>query len=242
MFLVDGADLAGRLTNILAIPYLWRVQPAFTALSALVAVLGVVALVRRGRAGWPVLACVAVPVAVCVLAWALVHPVFGYVIYTFVWLRVPYAMLLAAGLIFVRPRLLGLALGALLLAGNAWGVANHWASPNVPLDRVAALIAADTSPGDGLLLSTTQAARWGLAYYLGPPYAGRIDGLDVGDIPAAGWPILTPPQALRDKRLWVVLPDGEALPFPPASLAPAMPRALQQRVGNVLVERYDRVP
>jgi 4-amino-4-deoxy-L-arabinose transferase-like glycosyltransferase len=241
LFLVDGTDLLGRLTGILAIPYLWRVQPAFTALSALVGVLGVVALVRRGRAGWPVLACAVVPVAVCVLAWALVHPVFGYVIYTFVWLRVPYAMLLAAGLIFVRPRLLGVALGALLLAGNVWGLKNHWQAANPPLDRVAALIAPDVA-GDGLLLSTTQATRWALAYYVGPPYAGRIDGLDVGDIPAAGWPILTPMQALRDKRLWVVLPDGEELPFSPAALAPAMQRTMQQRIGTVLVERYDRVP
>jgi len=242
LFLVDGADLTGRLTGILAIPYLWRVQPLFTALSALVAMLGVVALVRGGRGGWPVLACVAVPVGVCVLAWALVHPVFGYVIYTFVWLRVPYAMLLAAGLLFVRPRLLGLALGALLLAGNAWGLKNHWEAANPPLDRVAALIAPDTQPGDGLLLSTTQATRWALAYYLGPPYAGRIDGLDVSDIPAEGWPILTQAQALRDKRLWVVLPDGEEPPFPPASLAPAMRRTVRERLGNVLVERYDRAP
>jgi hypothetical protein len=170
-----------------------------------------------------------------------VHPVFGYVIYTFVWLRIPYAMLLAAGLIFVRPRLLGVALGALLLAGNVWGLKNHWQAANPPLDRVAALIAPDVA-GDGLLLSTTQATRWALAYYVGPPYAGRIDGLDVGDIPAAGWPILTPMQALRDKRLWVVLPEGEELPFSPAALAPAMQRTMQQRIGTVLVERYDRVP
>ncbi len=242
MFLVDGADLLGRLTDILAIPYLWRVQPLFTALSALVAALGVVALVRGGRGGWPVLACAVVPVGVCVLAWAVVHPVFGYVIYTFVWLRVPYAMVLAAGLMFVRPRLLGMALAALLLAGNVWGVANHWASANVPLDRVATLIASDTQPGDGLLLGTTQATRWALAYYLGPPYAGRIDGLDIGDIPAEGWPILAPARALQDKRLWVVLPNGEELPFPPAALAPAMQRALQEHVGPVLVERYDRAP
>jgi mannosyltransferase len=229
LFLVDRADLIGRLTNLLGVPYVWR-APAplvLSAVSAVVGVLGVVALLRRGRAGWPILAGALVPVGVCVLAWALVHPVFGYVIYTFVWLRVPYAMLLAAGICSVRPRLLRLAVAAPLLLGNLWGLANYKLSPNVPLDRVAALIGSQAQPGDGLLLGTTQATRWALAYYLGPPYAGRLDGLDVADIPAEAWPILAPARALHDKRLWLVLPDGEALPFLPATLAPAMQRAVQ---------------
>ena len=180
------------------------------------------------------------PLAICVLAWALLHPVFGYVIYTFVWLRLPYAMLIAAGIVAIRPRWLAAGAAALLLLGNVWGLANYKATATVPLDRVAALIGSDLRPGDGLLLSSSAAARWGLAYYLGPPYAGRLDGLDIADVPVQGWPIATPERALQDSRLWVVLPDGEAPPFPPAALAPAMTRALQQRVGSVVVERYDR--
>ncbi len=240
LFLVDGAGLRERLTSLLAVPYLWRALPPFVALSAVVALAGILALLRAGRAGWPALACAVVPVGVCVLAWALAHPVFGYVVYTFVWLRVPYAILLAAGLLWLRPRWLGAGLGALLLFGNIWGLANYKTQPNVPLDQVAALIGADPRPRDGLLLSTTQATRWALAYYLGPPYAGRLDGLDVADIPAEGWPILSAARAGRDRRLWVVVPDGEVLPFPPADLAPAMTRALERRFGNVRVERYDQ--
>jgi hypothetical protein len=240
MFLIDRAWLANILTGLLAIPFLWRGQPPFVALSAVLGIAGVIALVRAGRRGLPILAAAAVPVGVCVLAWALLHPVFGYVIYTFVWLHAPYAMLLAAGLFSVRPRWLGLGAGALLVLGNLWGLANYKATPNVPLDRVAAFIGAAAQPGDGVLLSTTQATRWALAYYLGPPYAGRLDGLDVADVPAEGWPIGTPEQALREQRLWVVLPDGEAAPFPLATLVPAMQRAVQQRFGNVAVERYDR--
>jgi uncharacterized membrane protein len=239
LFLVDRAWLLNTLSGQLAIPYLWRALPPFLALYAAIAVVGVVALARAGRRGLPLLAAVAVPLAVCVLAWALLHPVFGYVIYTFVWLGLPYAMLIAAGIAALRPRWLGAGAAALLLLGNFWGLANYKATPTPPLDRVAALIGADLRPGDGLLLSTTQATRWGLAYYLGPPYAGRLDGLDVADVPAEGWPILTPGQARRTTRLWVVLPDGETLPFPPAELAPEMTRALQQRFSAVLVERYD---
>jgi uncharacterized membrane protein len=240
IFLIDRAGLASVLSGQLAIPYLWRAQPPFVALYAVVAIAGVVALLRAGWRGLPVLAAVVVPLLVCVLAWAVVHPVFGYVIYTFVWLRLPYAMLIAAGLAAIRPRLLGVAAAALLLLGNVWGLANYKATATVPLDRVAALIGADLRPGDGLLLSTSAAARWGLAYYLGPPYAGRIDGLDVADVPAEGWPIRTPEQALRQTRLWVVLPDGEDPPFPPADLAPGLLPALHQRFGSVLLERYDR--
>jgi 4-amino-4-deoxy-L-arabinose transferase-like glycosyltransferase len=241
-FLIDRAGLAAILTGLLAVPYLWRALPPFAALSAVLAALGIVALLRAGRRGLPVLAGVVVPLGVCVLAWAFVHPVFGYVIYTFVWLRIPYAMLLAAGLAALRPRLLGVGAAVLLLFGDAWGLANYKATPNPPLDRVAALLGKAAEPGDGVLLSTSQATRWGLAYYLGPPYAGRLGGLDVADVPAEGWPILTPAEAQRTTRLWVVQPEGETLPFPPAELAPAMSRAMQQRIGTVLVERYDRAP
>ena len=191
--------------------------------------------------GLPVLAATGVPLLVCLLGWALVHPVFGYVIYTFQWLRVPYVMLLAAGLLALRPRGLGAAALALLLLGDVWGLANLQASRNVPLDAVAALLGAEQHPGDGLLLSTAGATRWGLAYYLGPPYAGRIDGLDIADTPLEGWAIRTQARALRQTRLWVVLPDAEGPPFDPAALAPAMTRALHRRFGEVTVDRYDRV-
>jgi 4-amino-4-deoxy-L-arabinose transferase-like glycosyltransferase len=240
LFLVDGPGLVNMLIGQLAIPYLWRAQPPFAALYGLLAIVGVVALVRARARGLPILATVVVPLAVCVLAWALLHPVFGYVIYSFVWLRLPYAMLIAAGLFAIRPRWLGCAAVALLLFGNVWGLANYKATSTPPLDRVAALIGADLQPGDGLLLSTSQATRWGLAYYLGPPYAGRLEGLDVADVPAEGWPIGTPERALLATRLWVVVPDGEALPFAPAALAPTMVLALHQRISAVLVERYDR--
>ncbi len=240
-FLVDAAWVRGVLTGLLAIPRLWRGQFPFVLLSAGIAVAGVVALTRAGRGGLPVLAATGVPLLVCLLGWALVHPVFGYVIYTFQWLRVPYVMLLAAGLLALRPRGLGAAALALLLLGDVWGLANLQASRNVPLDAVAALLGAEQHPGDGLLLSTAGATRWGLAYYLGPPYAGRIDGLDIADTPLEGWAIRTQARALRQTRLWVVLPDAEGPPFDPAALAPAMTRALHRRFGEVTVDRYDRV-
>jgi mannosyltransferase len=239
-FLVDAAWMRGTLTGLLAVPYLWRGAALFAVLCGLLAIFGVVALARAGACGLPVLGVVLVPLAVCLLAWALVHPVFGYVTYTFLWLRAPYAVLLAAGALALRPRPLGAAALALLLLGECWGLTNYKATRAVPLDDAAALIAAAELPGDGLLLSNVAAARWGLAYYLGPPYAGHIDGLDVADMPAEGWPIDTPEQALRQARLWVVLPDGEVPPFELSALAPTMALALHRRLGGLTVDRYDR--
>ena len=240
LFLTNGAGLRETLIGLLAVPFLWRVQLPFILLSGAIALAGVVALLRASRDGLAILATAVVPLLVCVLAWALLHPVFGYVIYTFLWLHMPYAVLLAMGLLALRPRWLGAMALALLLLGDARGLVNQRGVGSVPLDQIAGLIAAEQRPGDGLLLSTTAAARWGLAYYLGPPYAGRIDGLDIADVPVAGWAINTPEQALRQTRLWVVRPDGEALPLDPAALAPAMTQALHRRFGGVTVDRYDR--
>lgn len=234
-FLIDTDALAGMLRGLLSVPTLWRAQLPFTLLFAAVALAGLVAVARRGAA-LPVGVVVLTPLAACGLGFWLVHPVFGYVTYSFVWLLVPYAMLLAAGLVWLRPR--GLAGGALalLVLGDLWGLRNGYTATNVPLDRVAAAIGAELRPGDGVVLSQTQATRWGLAYYLGPPY-DRLPGLQVSDPVAEDWPIRTSEQARRHTRLWLVLPDGEIPALALDTLG--MTRTLQQRFGSISVERYD---
>jgi mannosyltransferase len=241
-FLTNPEGLKQTLIGLLAVPFLWRAQLPFAVLCGLIALAGIVALGRAGGRGIAVLATAVAPLLVCLLAWALLHPVFGYIIYTFLWLHMPYAILLAVGLLAVRPRWLGAAALALLLLGDAWGLANQRATRTEPLDQAAALIAADQRPGDGLVLSGAAATRWALAYYLGPPYAGHIDGLDISDVPPAGWPITTAAAARAHPRVWVVAPDAEPPAVDPASLAPAMTRALHQRFGDVTVDRYDRTP
>ena len=127
-----------------------------------------------------------------------------------------------------------------LLIGDLWGLKNYYAMPTVPLDQVAAAIGGNLHPGDGLLLSRDQATRWGLAYYLGPPYKERLVGLDVTDAKRDDWSISDREQALRQARLWVVVPDGETPTVDPATLIPTMTRNLRSRFGPVLLERYDR--
>jgi 4-amino-4-deoxy-L-arabinose transferase-like glycosyltransferase len=238
IFLIGGAALAAGLRNLLSIPTLWRAQALFALLYAVLAVIGAVALWRR-HAALPILGTCAVPLAVCVAGFALVHPVFGYVTLNFVWLLLPYSLLIAAGILFL-PRRAGMAAVVLLLLGNLWGLRNAYAEASPPLDQVAGAIRAQLQPGDGLLLSQSAATRWGIAYYLGPPYLDRLPGLDVADAPAEGWPIRDLAQTRGLSRLWLVLPDGETPAIEPRILAPAFVRAWQQRFGVVLLERYDR--
>jgi mannosyltransferase len=239
-YLIGTAAMLDTVASRFAIAGLWRGRALSMVLVGAVALIGFWYLVRRPHRGLPVLAVVFVPLAVCVLAFFAVHPVFGYVIYTFAWLQIGMAMLLAAGLLAMRPRLAGALLLCLLLLGDAKGVLGQWQRPHVPLDKVAATIGADLRPGDGVVFGTGGGGRWALAYYLGPPYSGRLAGISVAVEAMTGWPISTVAEARRQRRLWVVLAEGETLPFDPEQLAPAMTRVLRLKLNGVLVDRYDR--
>lgn len=79
-----------------------------------------------------------------------------------------------------------------------------------------------------------------MAYYLGPPYAGRLVGLDVADMPAEGWPIASVDQANALSRLWLILPDGEEPMLDPGSLTATFATVWTQKFAGVFVARLDR--
>jgi uncharacterized membrane protein len=238
-FLITGQGLERALVDLLSVPTLWRAQTFFTPVFAGAALAGTWTLLRR-RNGFAVLAPVFVPLSVCLTGWAIIHPVLGYITYSFMWLLIPYPILLAAGVEWL-PRRLGSTVFATLMLGDLWGLRNYYAVPTVPIDQVAAAIKQDLQPGDGLLLSATQAARWGIAYYLGPPYTDRPTGLQVLDPRQQDWPIQDREQALRETRMWIVVPRGETAVVDPATLAPTMTRGLHMDLGSISLERYDTV-
>ena len=238
IFLVSGERLWTTLRGLLSIATLWRAQWPFLALYGVLAIAGTVALYRR-RAALPVLATSAVPLGVCLVGFALVHPVFGYVTMNFIWLLLPYSLLIASGALFL-PRPAAAAAIGLLLFGNAWGLRNAYAIQSVPIDRVAAAMAAQLAPGDAVMLSRDLSVRYALAYYLGPPYAHRLRGLDVTEKAATGWPIRDAAGLAGVSRLWLVLPDGEEPAIPPAELARDFVLGLHERAGSLLLERYER--
>ena len=210
IFLISTKNLLSGLRDLLSIPTLWRAQLPFALLYGGLAVAGTIGLWRR-RVALPVLGIGAVPLIVCVAAFVLLHPVFGYVTLTFVWLLLPYSVLIATGVMSL-PRWAGAASLAMLLIGNLWGLRNAYSETSPPLDRVAATISAQLNAGDRLLLSRTEAGRWALAYYLGPPYARPLADLDMAGMPAQGWLIGAPSPGMS--RLWLVLPDGESAAIP----------------------------
>jgi hypothetical protein len=239
-YLIGTDGLIGNLLQRFGVAFQYRLALPFALLSIAIVAVAIWSLRRDRRLGVALIGCVFVPMLLCTLGFFAIHPVFGYVLYTMAWMRAPMVLLIAIGLLAIPWRPVQYAVVAAWLGANLLGLRSMYEERHVPLDAVAAVIAGQQRPGDGLLLSHFGAARWGIGYYLGPPYEGRIDGLDVLSMPVTGWPIATPEQARRARRLWVVLPDGETLAFDPATLAPAMRRALHQRIGGVLVERYDK--
>ncbi len=206
-FLIDGWGVLGGIEGLFGVGGLWRAAPPFLAVQVVLGAIGAILLIRRGRA-LPVLGPMLLPIAVCVLGFWFVHPIFGYVITTFVFTWLPYSILLAYAILHLRPRLLGAAFLAVILLGDAWGLRNYQLAPTPPIAAVARVIRERMQPGDGVILSDNVAMRWGLAYYLGPKLRHELSGLDV----SAEWDydklIRTPEAALRHRRVWVVLPGG----------------------------------
>jgi 4-amino-4-deoxy-L-arabinose transferase-like glycosyltransferase len=243
LFLIDGATFLANLRNLFSIPTLWRAQPPFVALYAVLACLGAVALRRNGNAALAILGALVVPLLACAAGFFLIHPVFGYVTYSFVWILVPYVILIASGITLLRPVALRIAVLGLVLFGNGWGLWNYYATSAPPIDQAAAMMAPKLAPGDGLVLGKTAATAWGLAYYLGPPYDSRLIGLDATRLQERL--ITTPEQALALPRVWVVLPDDEPSAVDLDVLQQRMTPAISQHINGppgragLMVRRFD---
>ena len=177
------------------------------------------------------------PLAVCLAAYVLVHPVFGYVIYTFCWLLVPYSMLLAFGIWSIRPGVLRWLALSVLLLGTLRGLQNYYAETPPPLDAIARYIGDHAQPGDAIIFSSMGSAHIGVAYYL--QAADRsLAGLEISRTDDRL--ITTAPEALQHPRDWVVVPNGEVPAVDPAALESRMRLGFEQRFGSVRVQRYDR--
>lgn len=239
-FLIDAHQLTTILRGLFSIPTLYRGQFLVVILYAGLAGFAMLRLAAARPKSLLAFAPLFIPLAVCLLGFWLVHPVFGYVIYTFNWILVPYAILIAVGLAAVEPAPVRFAILGLTLLANLWGLANYYAISNVPLDRVAEVIHAELKQGDAIILSRTQAARWGLAYYLGPD-AAELTGLGAS---AAGVDdaalIRTDEEALTAPRDWVVLPDSETSAVDLDRLQERMALSFTQRIGPVTIYRYDQ--
>ncbi|MCW3476923.1 glycosyltransferase family 39 protein [Limobrevibacterium gyesilva] len=237
IFLITPLAFWRILVDLFSVSMLWRVQtPAFVLYMAMAA-WGAWQTLRHHAGSAPFILTLAAPLAVCALGFFLVNPVFGYVVYTFNWILVPYTILIAAGIAAIRIRTVQAgALGVFVLM-NLWGLRNYYATSPPPLDAVAGLIGAEAKPGDGIIFSAAASSRFGIAYYL-QPAAGRVAGLDAsrdGDRL-----IRTAAAAAGNARNWVVLPEGEAAAVDLAGQPDGWSLGYERHVGSMIVLRYDR--
>ena len=241
-FLIGGDQVLGYLRGLFGVGSLWRAEPLFLAVQLAAALAGCVMLRRGGRAT-PVLAPLLVPPAVGLVGFWLIHPVFGYVIGEFVFLWLPYSILLGYAVARLPWRFVGVAVAAVILLGDAWGLRNYYETPNQPTAQVAAVIAAGMRPGDGVILAENTAMRWALAYYLGPARRHLLVGLDV----SAEWDydrlLRTRAAALRQTRNWVVLPgNGQPVAVDPGVLQADMRQVSAVRRGSASVRLFVERP
>ncbi|MBW4090704.1 MAG: glycosyltransferase family 39 protein [Proteobacteria bacterium] len=250
-FLINGTDVVGNLVGVFGIASLWRGEPVALVLQLGAAALGAALLLLGRRPGAPVHATKAmpllvpllVPVVVCVLGFLLVSPVLGYVIADFIFLWLPYSVLIAYAVVHMRPRLLGVGLLGVLLLADAWGLRNYFQTPNQPTAQVAAVVRAGMRPGDGVILSDNAAMRWTLGYYLGARRRELV-GLDV----TAEWDLdrllRTPASAFGQQRDWVVLPGHQPSAVSLDVLAQRMRLLSRTKIGEatVLLFESDRSP
>jgi hypothetical protein len=163
------AVVIDKLLTIVGVDYVWGlrliavVPPLALALHALAAsrALG------PWRASFAILACG--PLLICLpVYWA--APILGHAVGTFVWLQVPFFVLVAGGLLALRWRpLAGLAALA-LLAFSLRGVQNLADTPNPPWDQAIRQVAGAACPSDRIVLFPPWAA-FELAIYA-PETAG----------------------------------------------------------------------
>ena len=248
IYLISFSGLLDSLSRLMSVSALYSRRAPFLAAFGVSAVLGAWSLVRR-RQGVPVVAMVVVALGIWLLGWRFVHPLFGYVAAASVWFVLPYALLLAAGVASL-PRWAGAGLMAALCLGDALGLYNFYQTSTVPLDRAAAVIGPEIGARDGVLFGDHLGGRWGLAYYLGPPYAGKLRGLDVLDLsnfehaPDPGqkvrWLIQGPEDTAGLERLWVLRPTGEKPLVDPAVALPGGREAFRRELPGLVVERFDR--
>jgi 4-amino-4-deoxy-L-arabinose transferase-like glycosyltransferase len=237
IFLVSFDQVLGSLQGLFGIGGLWRLGPVFVPIYAAMACFAIERIIRRRPDAWPLPAVIFVPIAACLAGFFLVHPIFGYVISTFIWILIPYTILIAFGILSLRPLFLRLGVLALVLMGNLWGVKNVYQSDTPPLDRVAAVIAANMMPGDGIVLSEAASGRWGLTYYLGPPY-GALPGLGIENSNGDGL-IHSLSEMKNLRRVWLVVVDGETSAIGPEALRHTMKPTFTERVGAFQITRFE---
>ncbi len=235
-YLVSTAELWSIVSGLLGSASIWRLKPVAFAIFMACAIPACVMLARARSDRRLILLILLAPLLVCLAGFAVLHPVFGYVIMTFAWLLIPYSIVLAAGVMALPWRVARLAVLGLLLMVNAVGLRSYYGWVHQPLDQAAGFIAADARPGDGFIVSTSDATRKGIGYYL--RQAGKDGLIDVSVLGPRTARDLD--AALRFPRVWLILPAEETPAVPLDTLRQRFTQTHARVFGELHVYRFDR--
>lgn len=225
-----------RFVEFLGVAHVWRLQLVPLLLYLAIIAVGLWAAIRnRSNVVWLYLLA-GPPILVALLAYYLVNPMFGHVIFVLHWFTVPYSILVADGVAAIRFRSVQAAVLLLLLAFNAKGLINYYDESTDRVDLIAQFIAENAKPGDGIVFSHSDAERWGVAYYL-PTAWKQMPGLDTS-IPGDDI-IQNVASATKNPRNWVVVPDDDTPAVTFAELGRTGDLAVDKRFGKIIVRRYD---
>ncbi len=231
--------------------YFWAIAYAYTVFDVwhllLVAVplyvllfLSAAVLGRRYRPwSYLILATAVVPLLCSLAGFVFIHPIFGYVMNTFVWLEIPVSMVVATGVATLPTVWLRSAVLVLLVAMNVLGLRNYYHTDHVRLDLIADRMAQNLRPDDAVIVTENGAASCGLRYYLirsgiQPPPGIRDACTGNQDR------IFSTGVAQQYQRIWALTaPDGQ-LPFDPAAPPLGYTKAYDNAVGDIHLQRFDK--
>lgn len=237
-YLVTAEHAWSIAMGLLGSSSVWRLKPIIFGLFIACAVPACLMLARDRSDRRLIMIVLVAPLLLCLIGFTLVHPVFGYVLVTFAWLLMPYCIVIAAGVMALPWRPASLAVVGLLLAANTLGLRNYYQNPHQPLDEAAAfIVTTGVQAGDGFMVSTTDAARKGIGYYL--RRAGSDGRLDVSVFGPEMVRSLA--AAATHPRVWLILPIDEKPAVDLQTLGQTMRLATERQFGDLRVLRFDRI-
>lgn len=215
---------------------LWRAQPVAAALYLAVALYGVRSL--PWRTPWPVfLACaIVLPYLICAGGFFLVHPVFGYILATFVWIEIPLIIFIGASIASLRHPLVRMTVLLGFAAFNIWGLYNYYQTSHPAADQVAAELRARAQPGDAIVLSRYADAVSALGYYL------RSDPVELAglDLSRDREGLIRSSDDLKPyKRVWVVVPAEAQPAIDPSQANLGFHLISEQAIGGYWLRCYE---
>ncbi|HEY2133515.1 MAG TPA: hypothetical protein VGH36_11140 [Acetobacteraceae bacterium] len=179
-----------------------------------------------------------IPLTITTFGFFAVNKLLGYILATFIWIEIPVAILLAVGLNALPGRWLRIGITTMFVLTDGWALHNYYSWSHVPVDQVAAVLAAESRPGDAIVSTKNGATLFALRYFLDQVGGTKLSGFV--QTPDRRGPLLPLAAAAPFARVWTVGVLGE-MPSVDFAAAPlAWSKGFDRSIGGLQLERYDK--